>query len=139
MHLTLRFFGETSSGQIPEIEALMRRAAQRMPFEVSFGTVGAFDSWDNPKVVWIGVDKGAAELAALAGAFGASEGARPYFAHLTIGRRRSRSGQERLREAACQANFIESRQIVDKVVLFESCRTQRGQIYLALKEVLLGG
>ena len=139
LHLTLRFFGATPSERLPEIEAIMRRAAQRPRFEISFGGVGAFDSWDDPKVVWVGVGSGAAGLAALAEALGASEEGRPFSAHLTIGRRRSRSGLERLRAAALRAGFSELRQTVDRVVLFESQLTPRGPTYLVRRETLLEG
>ena len=138
LHLTLRFFGATPLERIPELEALLRRVAQRPRFEISFDSVGAFDSWDDPKVVWVGVDRGAAELAALAEALGASEEGRPFSAHLTIGRRRSRGGLERLRAAALQAGFQESRQIVDRVVLFESCLTPQGPKYVVRGEAPLG-
>ena len=138
LHLTLRFFGATPLERIPELEALLRRAAQRPQFEISFNFVGAFDSWDDPKVVWVGVDRGAAELAALAEAFGASEEGRPFSAHLTIGRRRSRSGLERLRAAALRAGFLELRQIVDRVVLFESRLTPQGPKYVVCREAQVG-
>ena len=42
MHTTLRFLGETPEGDLPVIEALMRRAAAATrPFELVFGGVGA--------------------------------------------------------------------------------------------------
>ena len=138
LHLTLRFFGETPLERIPVIEHLMRRAAQRPQFEVSFGEVGAFDSWDDPQVVWVGVGSGAAGLAALADALRASAEGRPFSAHLTIGRRRSGTGWERLRAAALQAGSLESCQTVDRVVLFESRLTLRGPTYLVRGEALMG-
>jgi 2'-5' RNA ligase len=134
LHLTLRFFGATPLERIAEIESLMRRAAQRPRFEVSFGTLGAFDSWDDPKVLWLGVDKGEAELAALAEDLGAAEEGRRFSAHLTIGRSRGRRGLERLKAAALHAGLPELRQIVDKVVLFESRLTPKGPTYWALRE-----
>jgi 2'-5' RNA ligase len=138
LHLTLRFFGATPLERIPEMEALMRRAAQRPRFEVSFGAVGAFNSWDDPTVVWVGVHRGVAELAALAEIFGATQAGRPFSAHMTIGRRRSSNGLERLREAALRSGFPELRQTVDKVVLFESRLTLRGPTYLVRKETMFG-
>jgi 2'-5' RNA ligase len=138
LHLTLRFFGATPLERLAEIEVLMRRAAQRPRFEVSFGVVGAFDSWDDPKVVWVGVTKGGAELGALAKACGGAEEGRPFSAHLTIGRRRGTTGRDRLRAAALQSGFPELRQVVDRVVLFESRLTLRGPTYLSRGETLIG-
>jgi len=138
LHLTLRFLGATPLERIPGIEAILRRAAQRPRFEISFGAVGAFDSWDDPRVVWLSADEGAAELAALAKLLGASEEGRPFSAHLTIGRRRSRSGLERLRAAANRAGLQGLRQAVEKVVLFESRLTPQGPKYLVRSEVMSG-
>src|SRR5687768_3081997 len=65
MHVTLRYFGETAESRLPEIEALMREAAARLsPFELVYGGVGAFDSLEQPRVVWIGVERGVEALAA---------------------------------------------------------------------------
>ncbi|MCX5797712.1 MAG: RNA 2',3'-cyclic phosphodiesterase [Elusimicrobia bacterium] len=138
LHLTLRFFGETPLDRIPELEALLRRAAQRPRFDISFGSVGAFNSWDDPKVVWVGVGSGAAELGALAEALGAAEEGRPFSAHLTIGRRRGRSGHERLRAAALRAGFPQMRQEVGRVALFESRLTPRGPTYTVRAEAQIG-
>lgn len=138
LHLTLRFFGATPLDRVSRIEALLSRAARRPRFGISFGPVGAFDSWDDPKVVWVGVDRGAAELAALAETLGASEEGRPFSAHLTIGRRRSRGGLERLRAAALRAGFPDLRQDVDRIALFESRLTPRGPTYLVRREAPLG-
>jgi 2'-5' RNA ligase len=70
LHLTLRFFGETPLDRIPQIEALMADASVRPPFELVFSGLGAFSSWEDPRVVWLGVGRGARELAELAGALG---------------------------------------------------------------------
>jgi len=151
LHLTLRFLGATPRDRLPEIEALLRRAAQRRRFEASFTGVGAFSSWDDPRVVWVGVGQGAGELAALAESLGPSEAGRPFAAHLTIGRRRGLDGlgaAARMRRrpddrkevrwsawaAAAQAGFPELRQMVDKIVLFESRLTPRGPVYLIRRE-----
>jgi 2'-5' RNA ligase len=137
MHLTLRFLGATPLERIPELESLMVRAAKRPRFEIAFSSVGAFDSWDDPKVLWVGIARGAAELAALAEALGACEGGRPFSAHLTIGRRRSRNRLERLKAAARRDAFAEIRQAVERIVLFESRLTPLGPIYSACKEVVI--
>ncbi|MDD5627429.1 MAG: RNA 2',3'-cyclic phosphodiesterase [Elusimicrobia bacterium] len=134
LHLTLRFFGATPLERLPEIESLMGKAARRPRFAVSFGPVGAFNSWEDPKVLWVGVGQGAAELAALAESLGASAEGRPFSAHLTIGRRRGRGGGERLKAAARRAGFPELRQEVDRIVLFESRLTAQGPAYSIRKE-----
>jgi 2'-5' RNA ligase len=136
LHLTLRFFGETFLDRIPELEALLAAAAGRPSFEVVFSGLGAFSSWQDPKVVWLGVARGARELAELAGALGAGEEGRPFAAHLTLGRRRGLRGLDRL-QAAASAGFPELRQVAERIVLFESRLGADGPAYSVRKEARL--
>lgn len=93
MHLTLRFLG-----QVPEknrqslVEALSVAAQDAIPFEVTFGRVGAFPSPRSPHVIWIAVDS-APRLRLLRGSvmreltragFGSDLG--PFHPHVTLGR-----------------------------------------------------
>ena len=137
LHLTLRFLGATPLDRLGELEALLRRAARRPAFEAVYEGVGAFPSWDEPKVVWVGVGQGAADLAALAAALGPSDAGRPFSAHLTIGRMRGRSAVARLQAAAAAAGFAPLRQVVDRIILFESRLTPQGPIYAARQEATL--
>jgi len=137
LHLTLRFLGATPLDRLGDIEALMRGAAQRPPFELAFGGVGAFSSWAEPRVIWVGVGAGAPELAAMAAALGPAEGGKPFSAHLTIGRMRSRRHLDRLEKAASQARFPDLRQTVGGIALYESQLTPQGPVYTARKELAL--
>ncbi|HEX4048206.1 MAG TPA: RNA 2',3'-cyclic phosphodiesterase, partial [Elusimicrobiota bacterium] len=88
MHVTFRFLGETPQEKLPEVEALMRRAAAASaPFELVYGGVGAFESLGDPRVVWIGLDEGAEAMERIADLLGRDE-ERPFSPHLTLGRRR---------------------------------------------------
>lgn len=129
LHLTVRFFGETPVERLPEIAALMKQAAASPAFELAFSGLGAFGSWQEPRVLWIGVSRGAAELAAVAAALGPAEEGRPFAAHLTVGRMRSGRGRDRLRAVADKVVFPEMRQQADRLVLFESRLTAGGPIY----------
>lgn len=137
LHVTLRFFGETLLERIPELEALLKAAARRPPFELVFSGLGAFPSWEDPRVVWLGVSQGGRELAELAAALGAGEEGRPFAAHLTLGRRRGRCGFEGLRTAAA-AGAPELRQQAGRIALFESRLGSQGPVYSVRKEERLG-
>jgi 2'-5' RNA ligase len=66
IHLTLKFFGETEEGHIPEIGKVLQLAALlNSPFTIHSGNLGIFGSSYQPKVVWIGIE-GNPELARLA-------------------------------------------------------------------------
>ncbi|HUY56883.1 MAG TPA: RNA 2',3'-cyclic phosphodiesterase [Candidatus Micrarchaeaceae archaeon] len=94
LHLTLRFLGRVE----PEAEPSLRIAAERVArrtteFLVELGGLGVFPNLAQPRVVWVGVRAGVAELDRLAGALGAelvragwSPERRPFRAHCTLAR-----------------------------------------------------
>lgn len=94
LHLTLKFLGEVGRERIPAVAGALDAAlAGFAPFPTRLHAAGAFPSPARPRVVWIGVAAGAAELAALAAAvetalspLGFPPEDRPFAAHLTVGR-----------------------------------------------------
>lgn len=139
MHVTLRFFGATPEEKIPEIQELMTRAAaQTAPFELVYGGVGAFDSPEESRVVWIGVDEGKEALEKAAGLVGRDE-PRPFTPHMTLGRNR---------EALAPAGFVAAlkaepvltlRRPVTKLSLYASKPAPFGHAYEILFEAELTG
>jgi 2'-5' RNA ligase len=138
MHVTLRFFGETDPARLPVIEERMRAAAAvQPPFEIAYGGVGAFDSSEDPRVVWIGLDAGLEALKRLADALGYDE-PRPFSPHLTLGRRRRAAPPEFL--AALKAEpALALRRPVDKITLYASRPAPFGHAYEILAEAPLAG
>lgn len=66
-HLTLLFLGEISPERVgPIVQALTPVGAEMAPFDAVLEGVGAFPSPERPRVVWVGVTQGAAELTRLA-------------------------------------------------------------------------
>jgi RNA 2',3'-cyclic 3'-phosphodiesterase len=62
-HLTLRFFGEIGPEIVRRvIEAVPTATREVAPFDLALGGVGAFPSADRPRVVWLGVTHGDAEV-----------------------------------------------------------------------------
>ena len=106
-HLTLKFLGEVREARLPEVEEVLRAlAAVVAPLPLAIGGVGAFPSPRRARVVWVGITAGAADLARLAGAvdralsaLGFGSEARPWHAHLTVGRVRAAHGLGRLAAA----------------------------------------
>lgn len=131
---------------------MRRAAAARPPFPMSLTGLGAFDSWDRPRVVWLGAGEGAAELGLLAGAVrgelssaGFPTEERPFKAHLTLCRLKTPPSPpevERLRQAASPWEAPEawagSRARVGELVLMESRLAPEGARYRPVSRVELG-
>lgn len=112
LHITLKFLGEIAASQRAQLPIRLDEAASTIPrFSVALGGLGAFPSLAAPRVIWVGCEDGARELARLAEAIdarteplGVPREERPFAAHLTLGRVRSPHGRaalaERLRTTA---------------------------------------
>jgi len=104
LHVTLKFLGEITDAQRQEVEAMLRRlAGPEEPFTLGVRELGAFPSAAAPRVLWVGLDDGREQAQRLAEAI-EREGAalpllkeeRPFAAHVTIGRVRSKSHRQEL-------------------------------------------
>jgi 2'-5' RNA ligase len=138
MHVTLRYFGEQPESRLPEIEALMKdAAAQAKAFEIVYGRVGAFDSVEAPRVVWIGLDEGTAALEAVAKAVGRDE-PRPFSPHLTLGRNRRETAEPGFVAALRAETTLSLRRPVTKLSLYASRPAPFGHAYEILSEAPLG-
>ena len=143
-HLTLQFLGDRVDLDATA-EALESLRAD--PFGVRLAGVGAFaDPW-RARVVWIGVDHGAAELRVLAAAvarslaptgFAAED--RDHHPHLTIARLRAPTDvRVALAVGADEARAIGAVFGVREVVLFESVVRREGAEHRPLMRVSLRG
>lgn len=93
-HFTLFFLGEQPRSLVARLDSLLKtEAAAHRPFLLSLGQGGVFPAWQNPRVLWLGVEQGRAELMALAAGVtaaclqsGLPKLDRPFAPHLTLGR-----------------------------------------------------
>lgn len=93
LHVTLKFIGEYDDASVHGVQhAVAEAAGVHAPFDVETTTVGAFPNFRRPRVVWVGMTS-EAEFRALASdidralvALGIVADARPFQAHLTLGR-----------------------------------------------------
>lgn len=151
IHLTLKFLGEITEEKNEKIKYILDEIAkQTKSFELSLKIskegpcpfLGAFPNLDHPRVLWVGLDKGAVESRLIAEKIddallkiGFQKESRPFAAHLTIGRVRSPKNKEALKEKISNLQLkAYSLQLIDAITLFQSKLTPKGPIYIKIHE-----
>ncbi len=141
IHLTLKFLGNVSEDLIPAVSQALDRAGEAMePFTVTAGGCGAFPSMKNMRVVWVGIESGFERLQRLQrmvedvlSGLGFETEARPFKAHLTLGRVKGRTRLGRLQEAlVAQKGFRTEAFDVSEIVLYKSDLRPEGPRYTPL-------
>ena len=144
MHLTLRFIGEVDDAKAESIVAAMRAPIPIAPFGVRWHRLGAFPPRGAPRVLWVGVASGSAQLTAAERAvsdrlhaLGIAREDRPYSPHLTLARVREPAGLktpplfEGLDGALGDTH-------VNAITLFRSHLSPKGPTYVAMEKTALG-
>ena len=141
LHLTIRFLGEIDEPQRHAVEQAARRvASQTPPISARVSGVGAFPSMRAPRVVWVGIEEGREGLVRLAERLeealvqaGVQQEARPFEAHMTLGRVRSPRRQTELVERITQFAWSSPEPFVaDHLTLFQSVLSSSGPTHTPL-------
>jgi 2'-5' RNA ligase len=148
IHLTLKFFGDIDEEACDGImDAVGKAVSDVKPFALSIKGLGAFPRWNNPRVVWLGVEDGAGVLKPLQGAIeeylgeiGYPVEERKFKPHLTVGRVRSGKGKSGLLKRMEDFLHVELGEFrVERLVLFKSDLRPIGPIYTELRALILRG
>lgn len=148
MHLTLKFLGNVAPSVLPELQqALAGVTARHAPFHLSVAGMGGFPNLRKPRVVWAGIQEGAAAFVALAqdieralALLGFPPERHDATPHLTLGRVKSPAGLEALLPLVQEHagdNFGEM--TATACVLFRSELFPQGARYTALQQHPLCG
>ncbi len=148
LHVTLAFLGAVAPERLDEVAASVRDAVVgRTPFDVAFEALGRFPEAGAPRIVWLGIGRGAAELTALAervrrslAARGVDFDAKPFRAHVTLARVRETADRDTVRALAGIVARARAPRLgfrADGVVLFESALSPKGPRYTARAAVPL--
>lgn len=149
IHLTLKFLGEIDAQKQEEITKIIEAIADKTnPFSLSIRSLGAFSRMNFPRVIWVGLDKGAQEAEKICLALeekisklGIPKEERPFSAHITLGRVKSNLNREKLVQLLdnlrdyFKAGNTEFR--VERITFFKSTLTPKGPCYEILKAVNL--
>jgi 2'-5' RNA ligase len=143
IHLTVKFLGDVSPANLTRLaEALQREAAGLPAFPVQVGGLGAFPNTRRARVLWIGLQP-PAELftlqrltESLCERLGYEREARPFSAHLTIGRVGQHAGpgeHARIHQALEQVQIdLLGSPCLDALCIFKSELRPTGSVYTRL-------
>jgi 2'-5' RNA ligase len=146
LHLTLRFLGPVEEDGIPALSSAVDDVAQEQsPFGISISGGGAFPAIARPRIIWLGITTGAADLASMAGRLGSrietlgwAAEERPFRAHLTLARCDGvRAGPAVARELTSIAESLDLSFQVGSLVLFESLTGRGPARYVPVHEAKL--
>ncbi len=139
LHITLHFFGELPEPKVGELGTLWDDPGVGGPvIRASFGGLGQFPERGIPRVIWVGIDAGAAALTAYVARFhsliqrlGYAPDPRGFTPHITLarnpGERMDPGWTRELGPAGPDFFFSEC-------VLFQSILSPRGADYVRLRE-----
>lgn len=146
IHLTLKFLGSISLEDVEKLtSAITPVVAAWVPFELRIFSLGCFPSSRNPRVLWLGVDRGGAEVLSLqeaienkAAEVGFLSETKPFKPHLTLGRVRSAKGMNPLIQAMEKHKDAEIGSFrVKEVHLFQSELKPSGAVHTKLRAFLM--
>jgi 2'-5' RNA ligase len=142
MHLTLAFIGEIAEDRARPIVDVMGNDIARAPFQLVLGGVGIFPPGGAPRVLWLGVVRGAEEIIELGAVVarriataGVAFEPRAFRPHLTLARWRTRRRAGRLRLG--ESTDLVARVDVGAVTLYQSRLLPAGPSYTALARARL--
>lgn len=146
LHFNIKFFGDRTEYELQKISAVTSAAVKdRKQFEVELAGMGVFPNQDFVRVVWIGVRSGEEQMVELAqtldkiySSIGIAQEQRPFQAHITLCRVRSKKNIEQLREKiTASKDRVIGRMLVNELVLYGSELTPSGPLYSELERFRL--
>ncbi len=149
LHVTLNFVGDVVDVEVPELCKLIKNAVEPIePFDLSIHGVSGFASAEEPRTLWIGVDKGGDSLQSLYKAlaevlhhWGVNKDRNEYVPHMTLGRvaRGGRWNDELLALVHKLRNHDGGFCHVNEVVVFSSFLDRGGPTYTPMARIKLKG
>ena len=129
--MTLAFLGRVADERLADVVTACRHAASsQAPFSVTLDRAGRFPEGGAPRVVWLGLGEGAAEISSLATAVrdalttrGVAFDAKPFRAHVTLARVKDDVDRPTARAIAAAAERLSPTQLrfmAQAIVPFES-------------------
>jgi RNA 2',3'-cyclic 3'-phosphodiesterase len=147
LHITLRFLGPTAEERVADVAAAVAGAARGVePFAIRIAGADAFPPIGRPRTLWLDLDQGVDDLAALAARLddalvgaGWERERRPFRAHLTLARADGvRAGPATVAALRIAAADLAIESPIDRIILFESITGSGRARYVDRANVALG-
>jgi 2'-5' RNA ligase len=139
LHVTIRFLGEVKPDEVERITPLLADPIAMAPFEVQWRGIGTFPNPRHPRALWLGVIKGARQLAAIEAEISKRlTGAaveiddRALLPHLTLGRVKMAGAGIDWPKVLQSAELKNAASFIDRVTLYQSTLSQYGPHYTEL-------
>ncbi len=149
IHLTLKFLGEIDAQKKASLIRIIEDTAKdKNAFSLRLSSAGAFPNIKYPRVIWIGIDEGSAEVLKIAEELeekiekiGIPKETREFSSHITIGRVKSGLHRLKLTEGIEEINKELGEKLLElpagKITLFKSTLSPKGPAYEPLHETSL--
>jgi 2'-5' RNA ligase len=140
IHLTLKFLGDISPGQVEKLsEAAARSVKDFAPFRIMVEQTGAFPRKGHPRVLWIGINDFSGELGKLHSRLenessnaGFAGDDRPFQPHLTLARLRQPRYARTLVAAHRELDFYPAEIAVSELLVIRSELSSEGSRYTVI-------
>ncbi len=146
IHITLKFFGDTDEDRIDDICGVFDEIAfDHVPFGLVFKNIGFFGSLNNPRVIWVGMEKNkiieqlASDVNESLKTVGFEPEDRNFSPHLTIGRIKFIKDKKYFQRTINKysEDFYHKEQ-VNRLYLLESFLRPQGPVYEIIETFELG-
>lgn len=146
-HVTLKFIGETEPAMVDSIGRVLENVgSHHSPFDIALGGLDGFPNLHRPRVLFYDIVSGAEPMAALseeinralANDVGIRAETKPFRAHATIARVKTRIGRPAVDALRSATSLEGTGQTVAGFDLMQSELRPKGSKYTQLKQIALG-
>jgi RNA 2',3'-cyclic 3'-phosphodiesterase len=142
-HCTLHFFGDLSARDIEDVKTFMRDfSSHHDAFRVGLGSLGAFPSFEHPRVIWVGLTEEEEAFAELKISLdsvlrknGFSVEDKQFVPHVTIARVKEFNHDHEFAQHAKSIHYTSEKKLsLSEIILFKSVLTSQGPLYTPLEK-----
>ena len=147
LHITYQFLGDISQRKALDIIKNIQSLSERLkPFTVQYKSLGVFPDRRRPRILWVGVGKGAntlkrvsSEILKMNKRVGINPEGKPFYPHVTICRIKFAENRAFRNILDRYKNFTFGEEKVDKIALISSSLSSVGPAYTVVEEFYLRG